>query len=53
MPDKGGVKEMGSKLCYCLASLIETLWSQMEECAFPDTKSTIKAFGQTIVQVVN
>ena len=52
MPDKQGIKEMGSKLCYFLAKLIETVWSQMEKCAFPDTISTIKAFGQVIVQVV-
>jgi len=51
-PYKQGIKEMGSKLCYFLASLIETMWSQMEKCAFPGTKSTIKAFGQVIVQVV-
>lgn len=38
MPDKQGIKEMGSKLFYFLPSLIETVWSQMEKCAFPDTK---------------
>lgn len=45
MPDKQGIKEIGSKLCYFLASLIETGWSQMYKCASPDTKPTIKAFG--------
>lgn len=52
MPDKQGIKEMGSKLCYFLAGLIEAVWSQMEKCALPDTKSTTKAFGQVITQVV-
>lgn len=28
------------------------LWSQMEKCAFPDTKPPVQAFGQKIVQVV-
>lgn len=43
---------MVSKLCYFPESLMGTEWSQGEESAFPNTKSTIKAFGQAIAQVV-
>lgn len=52
LPDKQGIEEMGSKSCYFPASLMGTEWSRMEECAFPNTKSTVEAFGQVIAQVV-